>query len=201
MKNVLSLIVASLAVIALLIAGELWAQDVRRLNPFKVSVFSNSKEYPELYKEYRETWLRLTGFEISALHWNQFVVVFINQHPEVYRKNYIEHLKVSQDYEDEEEDSVGHYTSYPVGTMLAKEGFESVSGRPGEPVSLVIMKKRESGYDLEYGDWQYFKFSPNGETLLQGNSKNAEVKSQCINCHLNVSDSDFVFTSYFSARQ
>jgi hypothetical protein len=177
----------------------------RYADPFNVSLFSPAKDYPELYGNYRKNWLRLTGFELSSLHWNQFVAVFINQAPEVYRNNYLEYIKTSQDDYDEDEDEdeeteTSQYMNYPIGTMLAKEGFMSHQGKPSDPTFLVVMRKNKPGYDAKYGDWQYFKFATDGTTLLQGNSQNPAVMSECAGCHINVAERDYIFTSFYSAN-
>ena len=111
-------------------------------NPFDVQLFSSSKDFPNLYENYRKDWVRLTGFELSALHWSQFVTVFINKSPKVYSHNYYESVRA---YEDEDEDEVAeiNYLTYPVGTIVAKEGFMSHKGMPGAPLFIVFMKKHK----------------------------------------------------------
>jgi hypothetical protein len=174
-------------------------------HPFKISQFKVSKENIGLYGDYRSKWLRMSGFELSTLHWNQFVAIFVNQSSDVYRANYIEYLRTSQDdYDevDEEEDEKGNviskYKKYPPGTMLAKEGFNSHQGKPGDPTFLVIMKKHEAGYDTANGNWEYMQFAVDGTSLLRGKGSDPAVMKLCAGCHTNVADRDYVFSSFFS---
>lgn len=181
-------------------------QHVKK-DPFTVSHFKSSKENTGLYGDYRKKWTRLTGFELSSLHWNQFVAVFINQSPEIYRNNHIEYLRTSQDDYDEDEDededeegsaAVSRFKHYPVGTMVAKEGFTSNEGKPGSPTFLVIMKKREKGYDPSHGDWEYMQFAPDGTTMIRGKGSDPAVSKLCSSCHINVADRGYIFSSFFS---
>lgn len=179
------------------------AHSSHPIKPFNIEIFKASKENKALYHDYRTKWLRVTGFELSSLHWNQFVAVFINQAPEIYRNNYLEFLRTSQDdydEDDDEEDGGGpvKYKKYPVGTLIAKEGFSSQHGKPGDPTFLVIMKKHKPGYDPKYGDWEYMQFTADGTTMLRGKSSDPAVNKACAACHINVADRDFVFSSYYS---
>jgi hypothetical protein len=210
MKNTLiySFILATvLAAGTLLYSNSGISAEQSRQNPFDIAQFEPSKENKALYNDYRKTWLRLTGFELSSLHWNQFIAVFINQSPDIYRKNHIEYLRTSQDDwddddEDEEEEGSGaeknNYKTYPVGTMIAKEGYTSDKGKPGDPTFLVIMKKREPGYDPKSGNWEYMKFTTDGKTLLRGKGSEPHIMAECANCHINVAERDYIFTTFFS---
>lgn len=173
-------------------------------NPFGITQFKASKENKALYGKYRKRWQRMTGFELSSLHWNQFVAVFINQSPEVYRANYVEYLRTSQDdYDDWDEDEeegtpTNNFKSYPVGTIVAKEGFTSHEGKPGLPTFLVLMKKHPKGYDDANGNWEYLKFAPDGQELLKGSAKDPRVMAECAGCHINVADRDYIFSTFLS---
>ena len=148
----------------------------------------------------------MSGFELSALHWNQFVTIFVNQSADIYRHNYLEYLRVTQDDYDEEEDEnedgdiISRFKSYPVGTIIAKEGYDSSNGKPGIPLFIVMMKKHPPGYDPKFGDWEYMKFTADGKTLLQGKSSEPQVNAQCAQCHINVGDRDYIFSSFFSGK-
>lgn len=177
--------------------------------PFDIEHFKPKKENAQLYGDYRKKWNRLSGFELSSLHWNQFVAVFINQAEDVYRNNYIQYLRTSQDDwdededEDEREDEIREdtvYKTYPIGTILAKEGFDSSLGKPGTPIFISMMLKQPNGYDPEFGDWQYLKYSADGTTLVSGKASDPNIKAQCGACHLNVSERDFVFSTFYTGN-
>lgn len=174
--------------------------------PFDIEQFKPSSDNKTLYGDYRRKWNRLSGFELSSLHWNQFVAVFINQSEDVYRNNYIEYLRTSQDdWDDEDEDeeeteTVSKFKPYPVGTIVVKEGFDSSQGKPGEALFISIMKKREKGFDTANGDWEYMQFDPRGKTMLKGKATKANVQAQCAGCHLNVADRDYVFSTFYTGK-
>lgn len=182
------------------------AQEAKPQPPFNIEQFKPSKENTKLYGEYRRKWHRLSGFELSSLHWNQFVSIFINQSPNIYRNNYLEYLRSSQDdwdddWDDEDEEgkqTQSKFKAYPVGTVIAKEGFDSSKGKPGNALFISIMRKREKGYDSANGDWEYLQFDPNGQTLLKGKATQKDVQAQCASCHLNVADRDFIFSSFYT---
>lgn len=174
-------------------------------DPFSVNHFVAKKDNAALYDSYRTKWNRMSGFELSSLHWNQFVAVFINQGMNVYRNNYVEYLRTSQDDYDEDDEEEGEdgepisrYKSYAEGTIIAKEGFTSHEGIPSKPTFLVLMKKREKGYDTANGNWEYMQFAPDGTTMLRGKGSDPAITKQCSGCHINVSDRDYVFSSIFS---
>ena len=52
---------------------------------FKVQPFQLPDTLKNSLKDYRHTWLRLTGFDFSGLHWNQFVVIYVNKGAEIYK--------------------------------------------------------------------------------------------------------------------
>ena len=175
---------------------------------------------PDKYKkfvnsEYRREFFRMTGIEYSGLHWKQFVMVYMNLKPEIYVKNYYEHLRLyySDDEDDdwgdeEEEDSNGddsnvdedipHFEQYLPGTVLLKEHYENESGQLGKPKSITLMIKREEGYDPESGDWEYSQFDTNGKILMEGNSKRSKIFENCAKCHANIKERDYIFTTYSS---
>ncbi|MFT4925984.1 MAG: hypothetical protein ACI8WB_002079, partial [Phenylobacterium sp.] len=105
-----------------------------------------------------------------------------------------------EDEEEEDDDGevVSKFKSYPVGTMIAKEGFTSHQGKPGDPTFLVIMKKHKKGYDPTNGNWEYMQFTTDGKTMLRGKGSDPAITTQCAGCHINVADRDFVFSSVFS---
>ena len=172
-------------------------------NPFGVYPFESPKKYAEQLKDYRDSWTRLTGFEHSGLHWQQFVVVFINKDADVYEHNYKEYLRYYQDYdEDEDEDEIEppQFKSYSPGTIILKENFASGEGIPNNGISVTLMIKREAGFDSANGDWEYVQYSKNGDLMVAGSSQDPVVKEVCASCHLNIADRDYVFANIFSKR-
>ena len=184
-------------IISLSLSGALQA------NPFGVYPFESPKEYAEKLENYRNTWTRVTGFEHSGLHWQQFVVVFINKDADVYEHNYNEYLRYYQDYdEDEDEDEITppNFRSYSAGTIILKENFASEKGIPDNALTVTLMIKHEAGYDPSNGDWEYVQYSKNGNVIIAGNSQDPVVKEACASCHLNIADRDYVFANIFSKR-
>lgn len=196
------------AITIALLSAQTNAEDTKKVDsPFKIEQFKPSAENSNLYKDYRKDWIRLSGFELSALHWNQFVAVFTNQAADIYRNNYLEYVRTSQDdydEDEEEEDEDGNiitkYKPYPEGTVIIKEGFSSSEGKPGAPIFIVLMKKHPKGYDTTNGDWEYMKFTSDGSEIMRGKASDPAVAAQCANCHINVADRDYVFSSFFSGK-
>ena len=145
---------------------------------------------------YRKDWARLTGFEHSGLHWGQFVIVYTNVGEKTYRHNYLQYASWFDDPDDE--DNIPSYDSYPVGTVLLKENFSVKNGKPDTPLTIAAMIKRASGFDPKGGDWEYIQLDVDGKVLLKGSSRQPEVHKNCGECHINVSDRDFVFANFYS---
>lgn len=180
-----------------LFASSVYAEqqaDPYLIYPFSVYPFALPKTDADRFLKYREKWSRLTGFEHSGLHWQQFVVLFSNIGEPTFQYNYNAYLAKIEDDEDEIE---VEYKVYPLGTILLKENYASHLGKPSEPLSLTIMTKRIKGYDPNYGDWEYLQTSKDGETILQGNSQDVIVKKVCIDCHNNTAERDFIFSSFY----
>jgi len=82
----------------------------------------------------------------------------------------------------------------PVGTVIVKKKSKAVkhktldgtiSGKEG----LGGMIKRDAGYDLKNGDWEYFYQDKKGK-LSTGKLKN------CIECHQKAKQTDYVFRAW-----
>jgi hypothetical protein len=82
---------------------------------------------------------------------------------------------------------------FPVDSIIVKEKIKDSETR--QPVLYTIMRKRERGYNPKLGDWEFSVVGPNG-TEVQGTGK----LENCQSCHVNVSDSDFVFRSYVNSN-
>lgn len=76
---------------------------------------------------------------------------------------------------------------YPLGTIIVKESFKAKEGEKGKLNSITIMVKREEGYDLENGNWEYVNANDELEISRQGKI------GMCSGCHSAASERDFVF--------
>lgn len=163
--------------------------------------FTLPAELENQFGDYRKNWSRLTGYEFSGLHWNNFIVIYINQEPDVYTYNYQEFAKHytdegDDDWDDEEDDDEVNFKEYSVGTAFLKEHFVSKDGRPAEGSLMTAMIKREKGYDPNFGDWQYYWVTATGHIIMKGKSDNKSLFSSCIECHSNMADRDYVFSTF-----
>jgi len=154
-------------------------------------------------KEYKldsyTSWVWLTGYEHSGLHWNQFVSLYINQDVETYKHNYATYVKTYLEDEDEDEETEPTFKKYKEGTVLAKENFIASHGKPGDLMSITIMVKKSAGYYPEGGNWEYLQFSADGKLMLKGHQGTPAIKAACASCHLNVAERDFIFSSMMSS--
>lgn len=179
------------------------AQADKGEDPFSIYPFEIPQQYQKQLKNYRTSWTRLTGFEHSGLHWQQFITVFVNKDADVYSNNYQEYLRYFQDSdEDEDEEDIAEpkFKTYSPGTVVMKENFLSKDGIPSSALTLTFMIKREPGYDPENGDWEYVQSAKDGQIILAGNAKDPTVKQVCANCHVNIADRDYIFANFFSKR-
>lgn len=150
--------------------------------------------------DYRAQWFRMTGLNFSGMHWNQSVMVFLNQDPKTYRHNHFEYLRRFQEDLDEEldADELKPYRFYQPGTVLVKENFYTLANEPVTPVSLTIMIKHDPGYDPENGDWEYIQISAAGDTIVADKADNPAVKALCSDCHRNMADRDYLFHTMYN---
>lgn len=76
---------------------------------------------------------------------------------------------------------------FPVGAKFIKPLY--ADNRRNHLARLVVMVKRESGYDSENGDWWYGVYDKTGkDAWYQG-----QIHSY-IQCHKIVKESDYLFT-------
>ena len=167
--------------------------------PYLTSDFSIPEQYKKIIVDYPKNWHRLSGYEYSALHWEQFVVIFMNKNQDVYANNHLEFIRIYEEDLDPEEDEI-LFKKYPVGTVILKESFLNEHSRPTNALLLSGMIKREKGYDPKYGDWEYFQSNKNGDIIAFGNSTNKLVNTTCIDCHSNIEDKDFIFATHYSIK-
>jgi len=168
-------------------------------DPFNVYPFKIPEVYQQALAGYRTGWQRVTGFEHSGLHWQQFIAVYINQGANVYANNYAEYLRLYQDADEDETDELTPaFKTYQPGTIVLKENFGASNGSPDTPLTITMMLKREPGYDPQYGDWQYVQFDKNAEIILSGKAQDPMVKPMCGNCHMNIAERDYIFANFYS---
>jgi hypothetical protein len=165
--------------------------------PFDVYPFVVPQNISVDLSNYRNQWDRLTGFEYSGLHWMQFIVVYSNTGKEVFLHNYKTYLDQFE-AEEEEEDFDGSFQKYSEGAVVVKENYNSDHGRPGQATTLTIMIKHAPGYDADNGDWEYMQTDVSGNILLRGNSADVNVNKTCAECHANVAERDYVFSTFYS---
>ena len=184
---------------------EIKQSDIKKIDikPFEAELFKLPDSYTDKLKDYRKKWTRLTGFEYSQLHWDHFMVVYINQNPEIYRNNNLYYMRQwSDDLDDdtEIESSVSGFQKYPVNTVVLKENFTVKEGIPDSASLLTFMVKRADGYDPDYGNWEYIQSTPDGRITFRGNSNDVLVKQACISCHVNIKERDYIFSNVFTGR-
>ena len=165
-------------------------------SPWKVP-----EAYAETFRDYRKSWAPLTGYEFSGLHWNQFIALYVNKDPSRYMKNYLEYIRLYVDQDGEEaEEGDKHFEPYGVGTIFLKENFLSQDGKPGAPMTITAMIKREPGFDPGSNDWQFLQWNREGVMIVDGNSHDAPTQALCIKCHSNMAERDFVFSTYCNIK-
>ncbi len=167
-------------------------------SPFKIP-----DKYAEVFTDYRQNWVSLTGYEFSGLHWGQYISLYVNKNPDTYIKNYLEYVRlyVNQDIDEASTTEEKHFEPYPVGTIFLKENFRAEGGQPANPLTVTAMIKKEKGYDPATNDWQFIQFGTEGNILFDGNSHDAPTQMMCIKCHGNMAERDFIFSTYCSIAQ
>ena len=145
-------------------------------------------------QQYRQGWTQATALERSALHWNQGVVIYLNQGMARYRNNHAVQKDMRHGEELTETRSSG-FTVYSPGTIVLKENYVLEHGGPPRPASVTAMIKRENGYDPAMGDWQFVQFDPTGQILVNGSSRDPGVDAACAACHRGMVERDYVFST------
>lgn len=171
-------------------------QEIPAEKPFEENPFSTPSQYTEDWANYRTKWSRITGFELSGLHWQQFVIVYLNKGREIYKKNYAEYVRFYVEEEDDDDDA--HFENYAVGTTFIKENYRAQGGQVGQPLTVTAMIKREPGFDPEHNDWEYIQSSQNGKILLQGGFSDPQIQAVCAECHSNIAERDYIFSTFYS---
>jgi hypothetical protein len=79
--------------------------------------------------------------------------------------------------------------TYPVGTIVIKQKF---TDRKAKNVELyTLMRKMESGYDPEHGDWEYSIINRTAKKVLSRGKTDS-----CIACHQQYAALDYVSRLY-----
>lgn len=169
-------------------------------DPFSIYPFEIPEKYSEDLHDYRTDWTRLTGFEYSGLHWQQFIAIYINREADVYTYNFNQYIRYYQDLEEYDEDEISEpiFKKYTPGTIILKENFAAKNGSPDTPLTITMMIKHAPGYDPQNGDWEYVQSTSSGEIILSGNEQDPAVKTACANCHINIAERDYIFTNFYS---
>lgn len=169
----------------------------RVTTPFDEPAFKVPPAYKDVFDNYRSSFKRMSGFEYSGLHWQNFVVVYVAKDKSVYKKNYFEYLKFL-DYDEEEEDEPLelNYQPYPQGAVVVKENFSTAGGRPDKPLTLTVMVKMEPGYDAAHNDWLYIQSDVEGNIIMDGKYEESKIFSACSDCHGNIKERDYIFSTF-----
>ncbi|AWB67988.1 hypothetical protein C2869_16845 [Saccharobesus litoralis] len=145
-----------------------------------------------------QQWPWLAGVAYSSLHWQQFVAIYINQNADIYKNNF---TKYQLEFNDEEEQAAElTYQTYQQGTIIVKENYLTNNKAKGQLASITLMIKQAKGYFPKGGDWQYLQYSANGRLLMQGHQGDPHIYNACANCHQNVAERDYVFSTLLNAK-
>jgi len=71
----------------------------------------------------------------------------------------------------------------PSGEFVVKENYT-----PEKQLDAITVMYRQSGYNVDGGDWFWLKYKPDGSILAEGKV------GGCIGCHAAVKDNDWLFT-------
>ncbi|PCJ62883.1 MAG: hypothetical protein COA79_01790 [Planctomycetota bacterium] len=169
--------------------------------------FMGDFKFPEKLKKrfgnYRKNWHRLTDYEFSGLHWQQMVVIYVNKNPEIYSANYKQFSKfyLSDDEDVDEIEDEPTFENYPEGTIFLKEHYFVKKNMPSDQGTIAIMEKMPVGYDSKNGNWRYSWInSSSGTVLMKGKSGAIGLQKACIECHQNIPDRDYVFSTALRSK-
>jgi hypothetical protein len=81
---------------------------------------------------------------------------------------------------------------FPVGSIIVREKLTQATDIA--PQLLVVMVKRQRGFNSNAGDWEFLMIDGGLSKVLQ-----REKSGECRNCHAKQKDQDFVFRSYLTA--
>jgi Cytochrome P460 len=78
---------------------------------------------------------------------------------------------------------------FPLGAIILKEKFADASGQSTELFTGMV--KRELGYNPECGDWEFFTLSADAKKITSRGKL-----QDCMACHVEYKESDFVTKKY-----
>ncbi len=85
----------------------------------------------------------------------------------------------------------GQRFPFPPGTVLVKESFESLRGRPAGPGPIFLMRKEPPGYAPEDGDWHWAMYGADRQLIVEGRGDRVRA---CVLCHQRAASRDYVYT-------
>ena len=86
---------------------------------------------------------------------------------------------------------------FPIGSVIVREKYSGLNSSNQEllPELLVVMIKREVGFNHKGNDWEYIILDGAGAEI-----KAREKSGACYACHKRQKDEDFVFRTYLPKR-
>lgn len=103
-----------------------------------------------------------------------------------------------QRYQKAPEGSQAKLLTFPPGSLIVKDSWENVSGKPGPRAYLFVMRKEAPNARPDAGDWYWAIATPDFRVLkwegkiFEGYAGNVQY---CINCHKLAEGNDFFFGS------
>lgn len=103
-----------------------------------------------------------------------------------------------QRYQKAPEGSQAKLLTFPPGSLIVKDSWENVNGRPGPRAYLFVMRKEAENARPAAGDWYWAVATPDFR-LLRSKGKILEgyggSVQYCIDCHAQAEGTDFFFGS------
>jgi len=162
----------------------------------KVTTLPTETHPDKIFEGYR-SFQQISDMFFSKTHWNRHVRIFMNAGHEVFSHNYRAFLCLQGDDEAcDEEEGEPEFRTYPPGTIIVKEHcLPTTNPKITNLLTIAVMVKGAPGSDPENGDWKYYWINKNGDIILQGDSKKKSVANTCANCHKEVADRDFIYST------
>lgn len=78
---------------------------------------------------------------------------------------------------------------FPVGSILIRERLDTRTATA--PTAVIAMAKRDRGFSVATGDWEFFMFNGTDMKLLS-----RQTAGNCASCHARTLESDWVFLNH-----